>query len=161
MAFIERISEIDRFNVTHAAGRGAPNWWTDSMLVQYLINKIYMLSWDGGSGFDPRLTEGEFNDLPDPNKDFKSLKKTERWIRRFQTDATATGYMLVIDGRADRARGSITPHARTLFTMQGLNDFTETLFRAKKDVQGEWVPVALNDPLMPAILRGQLVASVG
>ena len=53
MAFIERISEIDRFNVTHAAGRGAPNWWTDIMLVQYLINKIYMLSWDGGSGFDP------------------------------------------------------------------------------------------------------------
>lgn len=159
MAFIEKHGDYERFNVSHAAGAGAANYWTDIMLVQYLISQIYLLAWDGSTGFDPRLSESEFNDLPDPKKDFKNLKKTERWIRRFQKDAGETGYTLVVDGRVDRARGLTS--AMTLYTMQGLNDFGERMFRAKRDVQGEWIPVALNDPAMPPMLRGQLVASVG
>ena len=39
MAFIEKligqVEEYKRFNVTHAVGAGAANFWTDIMLVQY------------------------------------------------------------------------------------------------------------------------------
>jgi len=160
MAFIEKFrDDYERFNVSFAAGAAAPNWWTDIMLVQYLITQIYSLSWGGSSSWKASLTDEEFNNLPDPNVDFKNLKKTEEWIFTFQSDVnTQTPNLVKLDGRVDRAQGFV-PSANAYYTMQALNDFFALLYYEKKQPDGYFIDGALADPWMPQLLRAQLFSA--
>ena len=158
MAFIERLQldngSVEIFNVSHPIGAGAANFWTDIMLVQYLIRKIYLMNeFDGASLFGPLIRE-MLSDLPDPHTDFKALKKTERWIRRYQNDRQITGVKVAADGRVDSPRGFVPTNSGDNYTIHLLNqDFS---FLARKTGHVNPLEDALTDPAMPAMLKGQL-----
>ena len=86
-------------NVSYSVGAGGKNYWTDIMAVQFLIRKVYLDDYE--NRWTKPISLAERIDIPDPFEHFKELKKTERWIRRFQKDSNHK----VIDGRVNRAEG--------------------------------------------------------
>jgi hypothetical protein len=98
--------------------------------------------------------------LPNPHLDFKELKKTERWIRRFQNDGLGKGIKMKSDGRVDHIKGFHSTKSGNNYTIHVLNWTFEGVI---KDWQGvddhlEW---ALKDPNMPQMLKGQLRTNKG
>lgn len=150
MAFIARSIKPDGmtgeyyFNVSHSVGAGGKNYWTDIMLVQYLISKIYLLE---NHPRDIRaLTAVQRNSLPDPMTDYKNLKLTEKWIRIFQEDLKIT-----VDGRIDMAKGT-TMYTNKLYTIWGLHDRFHYYYLFH---DGD-IKKPLTDPDMPLMLKNEL-----
>lgn len=157
MAFSQQSEGQEIFNVSHAVGAGAPNFWTDIMLVQTFIQFIYGGYYATGSIFD--LTNNEFDDLPDPNKDFKNLKKTMKWIRRYQRDCSKNSQIQIVqDGRVDRMAGFYTPKTKSIYTILYLNwHFGDV--RESADGNINWQDSFLENGNIPALLRGEIKAS--
>lgn len=161
MAFIEKLhfdvgNPKKILNVTHAVGCAAANWWTDIQLVQYFIFHIYSISNNGGSKWKATpLSPAEWQDLPNPSKDYRALAKTERWIRRFQNDNSGKGVPIKVDGRVDVIRGMHPTKSGKNYTIHVLNWTFESALRDWQKVEDhvEW---ALNDSEMPQMLKGQL-----
>jgi hypothetical protein len=158
MAFIERLhfdvgSDVEIFNVSHAVGAGAANFWTDIMLVQYFLKWIYLFNLIDGSRLFIGLTPDLVADLPDPNKDFKSLRKTEKWIRLYQQDVLSSGGKVSLDGRVDRAKGFISSLG-VGYSIHLMNQHYQ-FFVGNRGISN-WQQWALSDPSMPEMLRGQL-----
>lgn len=162
MAFIERLhfdnpSNRRIFNVSESVGAQAANWWTDIQLVQYFIFYIYSVCNSGGSNkwnTNPLKSE-EWGDLPNPNVDFKALKKTERWIRRFQDDGIQKGIKITSDGRVDLIKGIHSTKSGNNYTIHVLNWTFESVMRDWQGVN-DYIDWALKDPNMPQMLKGQL-----
>lgn len=161
MAFIQQpgadVENYYVFNVSHAVGANAANWWTDIMFVQYFVCYIYSLG-NAGNGWNVELSTDELIDLPDPNVDFKNLKKTTRWIQRFQSDVVKQGGKLHIDGRVDRSRGLLTPRTQSFFTIIDLNLNFSGIVGESKQVEDP-LAFALGDVFMPNLLKGELITS--
>jgi hypothetical protein len=149
-------SNEDVFMVTDAVGEIARNWWTDIQLVQYLIGSIYIYANEDAGDWKQKMTSGELKNLPDPNKDFKRLKKTADLIRRFQQDCHKESQKVLIDGRIDRARMAISSKSNTPYTILIANDYFGSAVQASQGVD-DWQKWALNDdPDMPKLLKAEL-----
>lgn len=163
MAFLQHLLNYEPefylpniFNVSHSVGENAANYWTDIQLVQLFIKGIYVHALQapgGGWGMvaKRRDASGDFRDLPDPNKDFKALTKTAKWIRNFQTDMNeVNGYRVPVNGRAERSFGLNS-------TIWDLNlVYRDTLKPLGIEI---WDDYFLSDPAMPNILRTQLLTN--
>lgn len=163
MAFVQHLLNDDPkfylpniFCVSHSVGENAANYWTDIQLVQLFIKGIYIHALQTPSGgwggvAKRRESSGDFRDLPDPNKDFKALTKTARWIRNFQTDLNeVTGYRVPVNGRVERSFG-LNP------TIWDLNlVYKDTLQPLGVEF---WDDYFLVDPAMPSALRNQLISN--
>ncbi len=161
MAIIEKL-QFDNgskkiFNIGHPVGAGSANWWTDIQLVQYFIFYIYSLNNNGSSTNwkATPLTAQEWQDLPNPNVDFKALAKTQRWIRRFQSDGVKKGTPIKIDGRVDLIRGVHPTRSMKNYTIHVLNWTFETALKQWQGINN-YVEWALNDTNMPQMLKSQL-----
>jgi hypothetical protein len=147
------------FLVTYAVGQNANNWWTDIMLVQYFIRNIYQInSREGGSNVwsMTSVSRNEIYDLPDPHKDFRNLKKTAKWIRYFQADATLlNGIPMINDGRVD-AYSIVAAGGTTVYAIHLLNIVFQ--FSCQNVGLEDWETYVLGDPALPDMARGQLNA---
>jgi hypothetical protein len=164
MALIERLefgeSSEEIFMVSDSVGANAANWWTDIQLMQYLIGSIYIYANDGGTDWAFTMSQDEINNLPDPNKDFKKLNRTAELIQRFQVEVNLQGKFTVFaDGRADRARGLKSSVSNTYYTIHVANHYFASVITTTQGAEN-WQGWALNDPDMPAMLKGQLLTNL-
>jgi hypothetical protein len=152
MAFIYEINGKQFFNVSSSVGYAGANYWTDIMLVQFLIHKIYeydTMSANPLFGADAL----QVYMLPDPRKDFKNPAMTAEWIGQFQRDMTnRIGINHLVDKRVDRAKGN-TINPTTQFTMNSLN------YQYRRFYGDGFVREALKDYLMPPLLAKELTAN--
>jgi len=157
MAFYQSIQDQEPgfylngiFNISHSVGANAANYWSDIQLVQLLIRGIYIHALQASTGewgivAKRREASGELRDLPDPNKDFKALTKTAKWISNFQTDCR-----LRVNERVERQFGINS-------TIWYLNiNYKDTLEPLGIEF---WNDYLLGDPTMPNILRNQLLSN--
>lgn len=147
--------------VSHSVGAAASNWWTDIMLVQYFIRNIYFANERIGEiniWSMTAATRADMPDLPDPQKDYKALKKTAKWIRNFQIDATSVNsFPLVADGRVDVGESINEGFGPTekLKTIHYLNVIYQNSM-AKIGIE-DWFTWAINDPALPSQVKVQLM----
>ena len=146
------------FNVSRPVGSNADNFWSDIMLVQYLIHIIYDINKITGKDWSmTAATRADLDDLPDPNKDFKALTKTAKWIKHFQTDGVLMNSMPIIaTGRVER--GHYKKDDEFDKTIYALN----FIFKRSAISIGhkDWTGFALDDKFLPHLLRAQLVSNV-
>lgn len=157
MAFSQQFQDVELLNVTRSVGASGANFWTDIMLVQSLIGGIYSYNYARGNAYS--VSKQELKDLPDPNTDYRNSKKTEKWVRKFQNDASkSVGRSIVKDGRVDRLVGASTPITHSIYTIALLNNVygatMETVFGVE-----DWQDDLLSDGNYPALMRGEILAS--
>jgi hypothetical protein len=164
MAFIEPITGQSKsfsgdngvFNISNSVGEIAANYWSDIQLVQYFIRRIYTINKLGKNNFIWRMTEATRNDLdnlPNPNKDFKDLTKTEKWIRHFQIDGTlANMFPMMATGRIQR--GKYKNEAEFSEPIYILN----LIFKRSLKAHGitDWTGFIFQDSFVPSLLKEQL-----
>jgi hypothetical protein len=156
------------FNLTQAVGSKevgtgltAANTKTDMMLIYYLLFFIYK---DGDKSIFPSKDGDNFGSPEKfPNaKDFNSnTTKTQiaALILRAQKDLKRNGRNVFVDGRCDRARGSITTITHSVFTLLLLNfHFANTIKR--RENREDWQNFLLNDPFAPFQLRQELATNL-
>ncbi len=165
MAFIQRMQlaededESDLLMVSHSVGANAANWWTDIQLVQYLIGSIYFFAEDGAGDWSEKMTKKELDNLPDPNKEYKSLTKTANLIRRFQTDSVKQGAKVYVDGVIDRAKSVKSSISKTYYTILLMNYYFSSAVNASQ-ITDNWIQWTLDDPELPKLLKAQLQTNV-
>jgi|SRR6266567_3782858 len=150
--------ETQFFNLSHTVGKNASNYWTDIQVVQYFIMTIYMQASGAGVWRTP-IGASDRSDLPFPSRDYKDLKKTERWIRKFQSDAiSGNGDNLVVDGLVAPAPQLKSRLTGRLYCITMLNEY----FRITLGELGILDPYSFalaDDPLFPPLAKGELIAS--
>ena len=150
--------ETTNFNVSHAVGQNAANWWTDIMLVQYFIRNIYQVNGRDGAVNIWQMTEVSregLTDLPDPHTDYKALAKTAKWIKNFQIDAILmNSFSLHADGRVDPGVGGGLLSTGDLYTIYVMNQtYQNSLANIGID---DWYGWAMGDPGLPQSVKAQL-----
>jgi hypothetical protein len=161
MAFMDDHGPNDEpyFNVSHSVGLRAANYWADIMLVQYFINKIY--TW-GQMSSDPIFSKQLgydwwlVNPVPDPNKDFKDLRKTTDWILTFQLDVLSNGgHRIATDSRVSRGK----PFSSNInFTIHHMNYYYRRFVEVWNPGPAEWKSFLLNDYMLPHLCRQDIYA---
>ncbi len=167
MAFIEPIKGESRnfsldngvFNISNAVGANAANYWSDIQLIQYLIHIIYdfnkktgVENWDMWNWKITEETRKDLADLPDPNKDFKALTKTAKWIRHFQEDGKLNGLSISVTSRVERGR--YRKEAEFYETIYALNYmFKTSLMRVGVN---DWTGYLFTDSFAPSLMKEQL-----
>lgn len=151
--------DYDFMLISDSVGANAANWWTDIQLVQYLIGNVYDYAAKGAGNWQVKLSESELGAFPDPNKDYKALRRTAALIKRFQEDCVKQGIAVYPDGRVDRARTAKSSITKSPYTILVANMYFESAiwYGEQSDDPVEW---ALNDWFMPDMLKGQLRKSM-
>src|SRR4051812_31276355 len=113
MAFSQTMDDEEMFNVTFSVGSRASNFTSDIMLVQSFIWIIYLMNSTKPSLFK---FNGDLSDLPNPNQDFRHIKKTERWIRKSQNDGSQNSIVKGDhDGPVDVLMDEYTPKTHSKY----------------------------------------------
>jgi hypothetical protein len=159
ISFSEEDEASQILMVSYAVGANAANWWTDIQLIQYMIGSIYFYCADGQGEWKQSMSRGELAALPDPQKDFKALKRTADLISRFQRDAAKQGIVAHVDGRVDPTKVTTSSRTKTPYTILIANYFLSSALKQLHGEEVDWIEMVMFDQDLPVQVQAQLYAS--
>lgn len=170
MAFLEKLKWSEgnsflangSFNIDMAVGGAeygsgfsAPNRVPDMQLVFYFLWIIYR---DGDKSKFPNNSKDRFVKTPkDHDYNSAEMKKAmSSAIWRFQSDLLKTGKLVFLDGRCDKARGTISSISKTRYTIHHAN-FNYANIIKQKYSRDDWQNYLLADPFLPEQARQEIL----